>query len=66
MNCPIDEQTADGDLVGQCHFHLEDGVTCPRHGDVALEVERLTETGHTTPENMMRRRKGMPMLGEKK
>ncbi len=59
MNCPINEQTADGVVVGRCWYHLPDGVTCPRHGDVSVEVERFCETGHTTLENVMLKRKGL-------
>lgn len=31
MNCPINEQTADGTKVGRCWFFLTNGVICPRH-----------------------------------
>ncbi len=63
-NCPINEQTADGVLVGQCCFYLEDGKTCPRHGDVEVEVKRYEETGgHTTRENIWRERVSKPLLG---
>jgi len=65
MNCPINEQTGDGVSCGRCWFHLPDGKTCPRHGDVADEVRRFKETGHTTLENVMRKRKGLPTLGLK-
>lgn len=34
FNCPVNEQTADGDYVGACEFYLKDGITCPRHGVV--------------------------------
>lgn len=40
MNCPINEQTADGAVVGRCWFYLPDGKTCKRHGDVSDAVER--------------------------
>ncbi len=63
MNCPIDEQTADGDLVGRCYLHLPDGKTCPRHGDVGPEVDRFNKTRVSTAENVMRSRKGLPLLG---
>lgn len=66
MNCPINEQTADGRTCGRCWFHLPDGKTCPRHGDVSDEVARFEETGHCTLENIMRKRKGMPLLGRMK
>jgi len=65
MNCPINEQTADGYNVGRCCFYLPDGVTCPRHGDVRPEVDRFNETGHGTLENVMRKRKGLRLLGKK-
>lgn len=49
-NCPINEQTADGIGVGRCWHYLPDGVTCPRHGNVELEVEHYRKTGKTTKE----------------
>ena len=64
MNCPIMEQTADGRSVGRCWFYLPDGKTCPRHNDVTEEVRKFEETGKTTLENEMRRRKGLTILGE--
>ena len=63
-NCPIHEQTADGAPCGRCYYHLPDGKTCPRHGDVSVEVERDINTGHGTLENIMRKRKGLPLLGK--
>ena len=62
-NCPINEQTSDGIPVGRCWFALTNGV-CPRHGDVTDEVARFRETGLTTLENVMRKRKGLPRLGK--
>lgn len=62
-NCPINEQTADGVTVGRCYFYLEDGNTCPRHGDVSLEVERFDRDGVLTLENDLRARRGEPQLG---
>ncbi len=50
MNCPIIEQTADGDNVGRCWFHLPDGKTCPRHGDVSVEVDCYNGLGGLTLE----------------
>ena len=64
MNCPINEQTADGNPVGKCGFHLPDGKTCPRHGDVSVEVDRWNYNGHSTLENVMRKRKRLPLLGK--
>ena len=64
MNCPIREQTADGVVVGRCWFHLPDGKTCPRHGDVYPEVVHCQSTGLTTLENVMLKRKGLPLLGK--
>lgn len=64
-NCPINEQTADGVSVGRCWHKLENYV-CPRHGEVREESDRFRLTGHTTIENMMRQRKGMPLLGPKR
>jgi len=66
MNCPILEQTADGANVGRCWFHLPDGKTCPRHGDVSVEVDHFNESGKCTLENIMRKRKSLPKLGNKK
>lgn len=43
---------------------MEDGKTCPRHGDVLVEVEIFEKTGKTTLENDMRKRKGMKLLGK--
>lgn len=48
-NCPINERTADGDLVGRCYYYLKDGH-CPRHGDVTEAVTRYIETGELTKE----------------
>jgi len=64
MNCPIIEQTADGTPCGRCWFHLPDGKTCPRHGEVEEEVARFERDGSTTIENKMRERKGLPLLGK--
>lgn len=64
MNCPIHEQTGDGKGVGRCWFYLPDGKTCPRHGDVSVEVTEFETTGKTTLENKMRQRKGMVLLGK--
>lgn len=49
-NCPINERTADGVLVGRCWMHLKDGKTCPRHGDVSAAVELYKRTGKLTAE----------------
>ena len=65
MHCPIIEQTADGNTCGRCWFYLINGIICPRHGDVLVEVEYFNETGHTTLENEMRKRKGLPLYGER-
>ncbi len=64
MNCPINEQTGDGTPCGRCMFYLPDGKTCPRHGNVDVEVARFVETGHGTIENMWRKRVGKPLLGK--
>lgn len=40
QNCPIVERTADGIAVGRCWFWMEDGHTCPRHGDLNLPEEK--------------------------
>jgi hypothetical protein len=62
MNCPIIEQTADGTTCGRCWFHLSDGHTCPRHGDVSDEVDKYNAHGACTLENVMRKRKGLTLL----
>lgn len=62
MNCPIIEQTADGTRCGRCWYHLPDGQTCPMHGDVSVEVARFVETRLGTLKNVMRKRKGLPLL----
>jgi len=62
MNCPINEQNGDGQIVGRCWHYLPDGITCPRHGDVSVEVERFENTGRMTLENIMRQRKGLSHL----
>ncbi len=64
MNCPINEQTGDGRICGRCYCYLPDGVTCPRHGDVSVEVDHFHESGKTTLENTMRARKGMTILSQ--
>ena len=48
-NCPINERTADGVLVGRCWFHCP-GDICPRHGDVSAELKLYRETGRLTKE----------------
>lgn len=45
MNCPINEQDGDGRVVGRCWFHLPDGKTCPRHGDVSEPVRVFEDSG---------------------
>ena len=50
-NCPINERTADGDLVGRCWFYLPDGYTCPRHGDVTKAIELWVKSGRLTSES---------------
>lgn len=62
-NCPIQEQTGDGKCVGRCWHYLSDGVTCPRHGDVSVEVDRYVTTGKTTLENSLRARLGKQLCG---
>lgn len=51
QNCPINEQTADGDVVGRCTHYMADGKTCPRHGDVAKAVAHYFEYGELPLEN---------------
>lgn len=61
-NCPINEQTADGVIVGRCWHYMSDGKTCPRHGDVAIEAKYYIDTGKLTLENKMRKRKELICL----
>ena len=63
MNCPINEQIGEGIACGRCCLFLPDGMTCPRHGDVYIEVAHFNKTGKTTLENTMRARKGKQLLG---
>lgn len=49
-NCPINEMARDGRVFGRCWFHLPDGKTCPRHGDVSAAVEKYRDTGQLTME----------------
>lgn len=43
--CPIQEQDGGGRTCGRCWFHLRDGRTCPRHGDVSIAVSYYKESG---------------------
>lgn len=52
-------------MVGRCWFNLTEEYICPRHGDVRDEVMRFEQTQLTTLENVMRKRKGLPLLGVK-
>jgi len=65
-NCPIIEQTGDGIACGRCWFTLQNGKTCPRHGNVEPEVKEYVKTGKGTLENDMRLRKGLPLLYSKR
>jgi len=51
MNCPINEETSDGALVGRCWFHLENGKTCERHGDVSAALIMFKSTGNLVNES---------------
>jgi hypothetical protein len=53
-NCPINEQTADGYVVGQCCFSLDEELTCPRHGDVSFETKEFNKNGTLTIESKQR------------
>ena len=53
--CPIMERTGDGIAVGRCWFHCPNGV-CPRHGDIAKYLGKLTD------ENELRKDRGLPPL----
>lgn len=48
-NCPINEQTADGKIVGRCWFYCPNDI-CPRHGDVSKELKIYREMGKLTLE----------------
>lgn len=64
-NCPIKEQDGDGRMVGRCWHHLVDGVRCPRHGDVSVEIDVFEKEGKMTSENEHRQRLGLHPLGSK-
>ena len=49
-NCPINEQTANDEIVGRCWFYLKNDK-CPRHGDVSNAQRRYIATGELTLEN---------------
>jgi hypothetical protein len=53
-NCPINERTADGKLVGRCWFTLKNKI-CPRHGDVSKAVEHYNKTGELVAEDLYAR-----------
>lgn len=48
-NCPINERTGDGVLVGRCWFALK-GNECPRHGNVENAMKHFEQTKKLTPE----------------
>jgi hypothetical protein len=50
-NCPINERTGDGHLVGRCWHTLKDNV-CPRHGDVEPAIQHFERTGELTKERI--------------
>lgn len=50
-NCPINEETGDGFIVGRCWFGLDNGK-CPRHGNVSIACRRFENTGKLTPERI--------------
>lgn len=54
-NCPVRERTADGVNVGRCCFHLPDGKTCSRHGNVEAAITLYRESGKLTDENDLSR-----------
>jgi hypothetical protein len=64
-NCPINEQTGDGIPVGKCDFYLKDGIECPRHGDVSIELSVFNKDRKLTLENALRSRRGETHLGSK-
>lgn len=51
-NCPINEQTADGVIVGRCWFALDKNHRCPRHGDVTAARDLYIRTGKLTLEKV--------------
>lgn len=53
-SCPVNEQTADGVPCGRCWYHLPDGKTCKRHGDVSIAVEYYKQTGKCMLEREMK------------
>jgi hypothetical protein len=49
-NCPINEQTGDGEAVGRCWFSLSESGKCPRHGNVIHELDVFNKTSSLTLE----------------
>ena len=43
-NCAIRERTGDGVSTGRCWHHLQDGKTCPMHGDVSAQMAEYRRT----------------------
>jgi hypothetical protein len=60
VSCPINEQTADGDVVGRCWHHLKNNI-CPRHGDVSEAVRKFEQTGRLTLERDLNPPPPIPM-----
>ena len=48
-NCPINERTSDGELVGRCWLMTKEDI-CPRHGNVKEALEKYRTTGELTNE----------------
>ena len=56
-NCAVNEQTADGVVVGRCWHHVGDEDVCLRHGNVKEVMKRYRETGKLTLERNHRGKK---------
>ena len=56
MRCPIIEAKT----KEQCdELLMPDGETCPKHGLVGVEVERMNRSHRLTEESVMLQRKGL-------
>lgn len=41
-NCPVGDRTGDGKSIGPCAYYLQNGTTCPVHGEVYEYVKNDT------------------------
>ncbi|NIV02803.1 MAG: hypothetical protein GWN55_16020 [Phycisphaerae bacterium] len=45
--CPLIEVDGDSKECGTCCFHMPDGKTCPRHGDITPYLEEGKKEGES-------------------